>query len=401
MIPNSRNLNFSSADVKSYYGSQLVHFIPDGVNFWWNDEGETQYFTFADWNDAQSSMLSSEAPSRRFFSINRAFTPGMQKTAATVWSGDIYWSWEALQFQAGYQLNWMMSGLGYFTCDIGGFDGDGDTPPDLLVRWYQLGIFIGIMRVHSSINRTPHFPFLYDKVYADAMRDSLNLRYQLVPFLYSLAHTQYFDNIPIFRPLFFEFPDDSYTFDLSTEWLVGSNLLVAPVMVNSSSVIVYLPEGNWYDINTGTGVQSGPLNITLNVSLTTIPMFARLGAIIPMASVVQYTDAWIGATLDIYVYAGAAGQFSLVEDDGETTGYATDTPTKTRTTIFTYSGSFSVNWVVMGSYSDEHTFKTFNINIELPSGRRIKSDSFQAGINGYFSFAGLASAEELLVSNFK
>ena len=120
-------------------------------------------------------------PKKRFFTINRSYSPGMSRLGAVIWTGDISVSWDSLGQQPGYVLNWHMAGVGFVTCDSGGFNGNNDTPL-LLTRWYQYAAFMPVMRVHSSINNLPHFPFLYGEAAGDAMRKALNMRYQLIPY---------------------------------------------------------------------------------------------------------------------------------------------------------------------------------------------------------------------------
>lgn len=117
------------------------------------------------------------APKKRFFTINRSYSPGMQRFGLVVWTGDIQSSWQSLQQQPRYLANWILAGVGYITCDTGGF-GDLSNTPDgalLLARWYQVSLFLPTMRVHSPINTQPHFPFLWGPSAGDAMRKALNL----------------------------------------------------------------------------------------------------------------------------------------------------------------------------------------------------------------------------------
>jgi alpha-glucosidase len=162
LLPNARDLNYSKPEVRSWYADNTMQFLKDGVDFYWNDEGETQYFTFFYWNQAQVDGLTSFAPNKRFFTINRNYAPGLSRLGGTLWTGDVFVSWEALKDTPGYLLNWALAGVGYTTVDIGGFRG-GDTPTDLLIRWYQVGVFMSLMRVHSSLENKAHFPFLYGK----------------------------------------------------------------------------------------------------------------------------------------------------------------------------------------------------------------------------------------------
>ena len=364
LIEQWRNINFTSDDAKNYYAKNIAHFTQDGVSYWWNDEGESQYFTFFDWNLAEIESLSIFAPGRRFYSINRGFNPGMQRLGVAVWNGDTYSDWDTLVSTATNQLNWIMAGIGYYSTDIGGFTGEVDVDPTLLVRWYQVGAFLGVMRCHSRIERVAHFPFLYPQIYADAMKTTINLRYKLLPYLYSLAHQQYNALIPMFRPLFFEYPNDENTFELSSEWLVGDNLLVAPVLNPDNIVDIYLPAGTWFEYGTNNATV-GPNTLSLtNVSLDVIPMYVRAGSIIPVSNVVQYIGQYPNGNLELNIYDGSDCSFVFVEDDGVSEDYIVSSDKSVRTTTFIWTSSTSsLQWKVLGSYTDSNIFVTFVANV--------------------------------------
>jgi len=341
----NRNLNYSIPEVRDYYAKAQGHYLTDGVEFFWNDEGETMYHTFYWWNHAQQSTLkNSPHPNKRFFTINRAFTPGAAAQGAITWTGDINPTWSDLVSTVGMLVNWALAGSPIVTCDIGGFTGQ--TNALLLTRWYQAGVFLPVMRVHSTKSATPHFPFLWGDEGALAMRAALELRYRLVPHHYSLAHAMSKTGIPTMRPMLMEFPEDQAVADLTTQWMVGDSMLVAPIISEDNSSAVYLPEGDWYDLQTGA-MSTGPLNVShQGEALTRIPCYIKAGSIVPMAPLVQYTDALPGnGTLSVHLYTGGNGEFVLVEDDGETTDSAV------RETTFTWDEVDQVlSWEAVGEY---------------------------------------------------
>eukprot|EP01060_Flectonema_neradi_P019003 TRINITY_DN2599_c0_g2_i3.p1 TRINITY_DN2599_c0_g2~~TRINITY_DN2599_c0_g2_i3.p1 ORF type:complete len:726 (+),score=156.72 TRINITY_DN2599_c0_g2_i3:46-2223(+) len=353
---NQRNINFTIPEAREWYSQENMHYLDDGVDFWWDDDGEFQYFNFYNWNHGQTKMLQSYDSSKRYFSISRAFTPGLQRMAIAVWTGDQNSDWEALNQHPGYLLKWQLAGIGYVTCDTGGFRGSSDT--ELLVRWYQLSTFMSVMRVHSTDTVTPHFPFLYGPEAAVSFRASMNLRYKFVPMIYSLAHKQHDDKIPIFRALMAEFPDDDNVNDLTKQWLVGSHLMIAPILNqggNSEVVLPQLPSGSgvWYQFNT-TKVVSGSSVTFKNASWETIPMYARSGAVIPLAPLVLYTDLLPGGPLQVQVYGGADGSFRFVEDDGETFDYLKGVR---KTTLFSWNDqSRTLSWKSEGSFEGPNMF---------------------------------------------
>jgi alpha-glucosidase len=290
----------------------------------------------------------------------------MQRLGAAVWTGDINPSWDDLRNTAGYLLNWGLSGMPYVTCDIGGFTGQ--TNAQLLARWYQLGVFLPVMRVHSTKDATPHFPFFWPSI-EDNLRNSLNLRYRLVPFLYSLAHRLHDTGMLSMRPMLADYWADTATHDMTNQWMVGDSLLAAPVMTEDNTAWAYLPQdsGNWYEWNSSTTHPAGS-NLTLsNVDMDAIPVYVREGGIVPLGPVVQYTDALPGdGILTVHVYAGADGSFTLVEDDGETQDY---TSGATRRTAFTWDDSTGMlKWTVSGSWSGSTAFTQVEAIVFRPDG---------------------------------
>jgi alpha-glucosidase len=145
----------------------------------------------------------------------------MQRLGLVTWTGDIQVSWEWMRHQSAYATAWSLAGSAYVTCDIGGFNGPDDAP-DLLARWYQMGVFLQVMRVHSTLNDKPHFPFLYGDAAAHAMRNAMNLRYQLLPYTYSTAHSMYFSGTPLVAHMAFYYPDDSAVQSISDQVDIGS-----------------------------------------------------------------------------------------------------------------------------------------------------------------------------------
>lgn len=374
-----RNLNYTAA-TRDWYAKQEAPLLAAGVDFFWNDEGETDYFTFHWWNVAQLATLRMTEATKRFFSINRAWSPGMARLGATVWTGDINPNWGDMQSTPGMVLNWGLAGGPYVACDIGGFTGE--TQADLLARWFQVGVFMPVMRVHSTESATPHFPFLWPEPYRSAMKLALNLRYQLLPYHYSLAHNMFNTGALWMRPLVFDFPGDAKAAGLTSQWLDGA-LLVAPVLTQDSNKNVYLPAGTWYVFNTSQTIQ-GPTTIQGAAQVDEIPVFTRPGAIITLAPVIQYADALPGGSLEVQVYAGANGVFTLVEDDGATTAYETGA---VRTTNFKWSDSdLTLAWSVSGaSEKVANTFSNLFVTLFTAQGVR-KSAVTTIGSSGAINF---------------
>jgi len=254
---------------------------------------------------------------------------------AGVWTGDVAVSWEALAQQPGYMLNYNLAGNVYLGCDTGGFVGPNATG-ELLSRWYWSSAFFTIMRVHSSFVYsehgdagkpiTPHFPFMYEEQYASAMRAALEMRYQLIPMMYSLGHLAWVEGAPITRPLFMEFPQDAKAMVIEDQWLIGTGLMTAPVLAKGGKRSVYFPTlpGNqtWFVFNSTARASLAGSEKSFTVPLNETLLFARSGTIVPLGPIVQHTGQLPGdGVLTVHVYAGSDGEFVLFEDDGESRDY--------------------------------------------------------------------------------
>lgn len=365
---NARNLNYTIDEVREWYAKQGAHYLDDGVDFWWNDEGEAFYFMFYYWNKAEVDMLAAHDPKKRFFSINRAYTQGMQRFGAATWTGDIGSTFNDLQNQPGYDLNWNMAGSMYVTCDTGGFHGSNPSPL-LLTRWYQYAVFSPIMRVHSTRGQTPHFPFLFGDDAARAMRKALNLRYRLLSYHYSLGHQGYeAGGQPIMRPLLWEYNDDPACADLTSQWMDGPSILAAPVLQQDNAKSVYLPSGEWYEFNT-TSILKGPQTLQLkNVAMDHIPVYIKAGAVIPLTPVIQHTGQLPGGYLEVQVYPGKDGSFTTFEDDGETKDYQKGI--SKRITFSWNDGDKTLSWKTDGDYKDSHIFTEVLATAFFADGRK-------------------------------
>jgi len=350
---DSRDLNFSNADLRKWYDEKNRPLIKAGVDAWWDDEGESYYTCYYWWNTAQRDLLASARPNYRHFTLNRAFSPGDQRFGYCTWSGDIPSTWPSLAEVPEDLLNFSLAGMNYGSCDIGGFQG---TPTkEMLVRWFQAGVFFPIMRSHSNIGTTARFPFLWGDDGEAAMRKALNLRYQLLPYIYALGHEAYNTGAPIMRPLVMEFPADTAVANMTNEWLVGKGLLAAPVLNAGGKRDIYFPNDTWYNYYTGDVIR-GPKTISVDKALDEIPLYVRAGTILPVGPVIQYSEQPSDAPLEIHIYPGKNGSFKMVEDDGVSYNY---TKGNTRTTVYYWNDATKTfSWKVSGSYFGKNIYKT-------------------------------------------
>ena len=155
----SRDVDFSNPEFREWYVGQSADLLHAGVDGWWNDEGEATYTTYYYWNLTEAEALAQYQPGQRLWTINRAYSPGVQRLGAAAWTGDIHSSWKVLGNTPTSLLNWTLAGMSYGACDIGGFSGN--PSPELLSRWMEAGVFFPIMRSHSDINAKPRFPWLF------------------------------------------------------------------------------------------------------------------------------------------------------------------------------------------------------------------------------------------------
>jgi len=350
---DSRDLNFSNAGARQWFEEKTRPLLSAGIDAWWDDEGESYYTCYYWWNTAQRDLLASARPNYRHFTLNRAFSPGDQRFGYCTWSGDIPSTWPSLAQVPMDLLNFSLAGMYYGSCDIGGFQG---TPTkEMLVRWFQAGVFFPIMRSHSNIGTTARFPFLWGNDGETAMRKALNLRYQLLPYIYSLGHEAYNTGAPIMRPLVMEFPADTTVANMTDEWLVGKGLLAAPVLNEGGKRNIYLPNDTWYDYYTGEMIK-GAKTISVDKALDEIPLYVRAGTILPVGPVIQYSEQTSATPLEIRIYPGKNGTFKMVEDDGTSYNYTKGT---TRTTAYYWNDrTKTLSWKVSGPYSGKNVYKT-------------------------------------------
>jgi alpha-glucosidase/alpha-D-xyloside xylohydrolase len=283
------------------------------------------------------------------FALHRNGHAGMARYAPFLWSGDVYTTWETLRTHVSVAINTGLSGIPYWGTDIGGFVPTPEYTGELHVRWFQFGSFCPLFRAHG---RTWHLRLPWgwntgqlghDELsnyrggagYSDpselsnpavepACRKYLELRYRLMPYLYTAVRETHDRGLPIMRSLWLHYPDDSVAAARGDEYLWGSDILVAPVVEpGARRRTLYLPRGLWYDFWTETPVDGGR-EIARAVDLETTPLYVRAGAVIPMGPVKQYTAEPVDEPVELVVHPGADGESFLYEDDGHTFGYQRD-----------------------------------------------------------------------------
>jgi alpha-glucosidase len=351
-----RDMDFANPELREWYIQQSAGLWQTGADGWWNDEGEGAYTLYYYWNLAEQEALNRYRPGTRLWTLNRAYSPGTQRFGAGAWTGDVESSWKVLGGTPAHLLNWSLAGMPYGCCDLGGFFGE--PSPELYSRWMEAGVFFPIMRSHNEVHYPARFPWLYGAEALDAARKAIELRYRLIPFYYSLAHETYQTGLPWMRPLAMEFPGDPRVANLTDQWMVGSSLLAAPVLAEGGKREVYLPRGAWYKFGANRTVAGG-LSIPVSAALDEIPLYVRAGSLLPLGPVLQHTGELPGGPLELQVYPGQDATFTLVEDDGETTGYQKG---QARRTTFKWSESKRrLSWEQAGEYSGKGAFERLRV----------------------------------------
>lgn len=272
-------------------------------------------------------------PNNRVFILTRSAFAGSQAYGAATWSGDISARWHDMKAQISAGVNFSMSGIPYWTMDIGGFAVEGryekPNAADLeewreqMTRWYQFGAFVPLFRAHGQFplreifNVAPETHPAYQSIlYYD------KLRYRLLPYVYSLAGNTYHNNGTMMRGLVMDFPGDSIAANLNDEYLFGPSLLVNPVCnYKERTREVYLPQNaGWYDLYKGQYFEGGK-KINADAPYERMPVFVKAGAIIPFGPDLQYTSEKPADVITLYVYTGADGSFNLYEDEGTNYNY--------------------------------------------------------------------------------
>jgi alpha-D-xyloside xylohydrolase len=268
------------------------------------------------------------APDRRVAILSRSSWAGSQRYGAIAWSGDTVGRWEVLRAQIPAGLSYSLSGLPYWTHDIGGFSVDypgGNANEDyreLFVRWFQFGAFCPIFRAHGQT--TAREPWFFGGPEHPAYRTLLRfteLRYRLLPYLYSLAARVTLDHDTMMRALVMDFPGDAQARSVSDQFLLGPALLVSPVTAPGvRSRPVYLPAGRWYDFWTGNPIEGGH-TVDAPAPYDSLPLYVRAGSIVPWGRPLQHAFDGPDDPVALYVYEGRDGAFALYDDDGLTNAY--------------------------------------------------------------------------------
>ena len=334
---NTGLIDIFKPEGKDWFWNIYKNLIHQGVGGLWGDLGEPEVFPSKaitakgkadevhnvyghNWAKLVAEGYQKDFPNQRPFILMRSGYSGSQRFGMIPWSGDVSRSWGGLQSQPEIALQMGMQGMGYMHSDLGGFAGD-YFDNELYIRWLQYGVFQPIFRPHAQ-EEVASEPVYKDIVTKAKAKKQVELRYQLMPYNYTLAFDNNQKGTPLMRPLFFEEPTNTTLATISDNYLWGNDFLVAPIMKsNVTSASVYFPKNNnWFDFYSDQKYDAGT---TKSVAVTEdrIPVFVRGGAFIPMIKTIQNTSSYSLSNFDLHYYFDektTASSGKLYNDDGTT-----------------------------------------------------------------------------------
>ncbi len=344
-IPNTKWLDYFNPETrKDYWNILKTNMFDNGVDSWWMDavependalKGEKTTFGLGDFYRLTYPYFVSKSvyegqratsDQKRVCILTRSAYLGQQRYGIINWSGDIGGTWDTYRRQIVAGLNYSVTGFPYWTTDIGGFFRPGQSQytdkkyHELLTRWFQWGVFNPVFRIHGYMTETE--PWKYGQTVEDNMRKMLNLRYQLLPYIYSEAWKITRKGSTLMRPLVMDFKEDKKALDQQFEYMFGKSFLVAPVTESGiTETSVYLPKSaSWFDFWTGKRFVGGQ-TVVASAPLDRIPLYVKAGSIIPMGKIIQHSAQKTSDALEIRVYKGEDGKFELYEDEGDSYNY--------------------------------------------------------------------------------
>jgi alpha-glucosidase/alpha-D-xyloside xylohydrolase len=362
-IPPRPGEKLDQSHIQTYW-QQHVPLVKTGIDAFWPDEGDWfNLFERITRHQLYYQGHLSTQPNIRPWSLQRNGYPGIAQWGGWVWSGDTESAWKTLEAQIAVGINYSLSIGPYWGSDIGGFYPNNELTGELYARWFQFAAFCGSFRSHGRTwwTRLPWGwgssemgPNEHNNTNApippddrrNILRSEMNnpgiepiakqyaeLRYQLLPYTYTLASDARHRGLPLMRALWLHYPDDVRARSIGNQFLWGRDLLIAPVFTKGATTRnVYLPGGDdWYDWWTNAK-SAGGQHVTRHVDLATMPIYVRAGAVIPFDAVRQYTSQPLTDPTTLRIYGGRDGEYTLYDDDGISQDYVKGRGTWTRIT---------------------------------------------------------------------
>jgi alpha-D-xyloside xylohydrolase len=335
---------FNAAARSVYWGQLAEHIFSTGFDGWWFDASECElsgnWGEFRNYTTAAGPGVKvfnayplmhtttayqgqrAQTSAKRVFTLTRSAYAGQQRNAAVTWSGDIGSSWSVLAKQIPAGLNFSVSGVPYWNTDTGGFnDGSPNNAAyaEIFTRWFQFSAFCPMLRIHgNNAKEIWRFPGATQAILIDYTK----LRYHLLPYIYSVSWQVTSAGDTMLRPLVMDFRTDTNVFGLKDQFLFGPALMACPVTASTTTRSVYLPAGTtWYNFWTGA-TNSGGQTLNAPAPIETMPLFVRAGSVLPYGPDIQFATQSVDP-LEIRVYRGANGSFTLYEDENDNYNYET------------------------------------------------------------------------------
>jgi alpha-glucosidase/alpha-D-xyloside xylohydrolase len=315
-----------------------------GVDGWWPDEGDRlNVYARLQRNEMYFEGSRRDNPNRRPFALHRNGYAGLQRYG-WLWSGDTFSTWEALRAQIMDGINIGLSGISYWGTDTGGFVPTQEFSPELFVRWFQFSAFCPSFRSHGRswhlhlpwgwnlgtpgpkevegdwVNAWPAEVDLHRPDIEEICRKYLNLRYQLLPYIYSTSAQAHHSGMPMIRALWIDSPHDEKAALIDDSYMWGDHFLIAPIYKKEAKEReVYLPQGAWWNFWTSERLEGG--TTTVSAALDTLPIFVKAGAIVPTDPIRQHTSEATTSPTTLQIFPGADGRFDWYDDDHVTFDY--------------------------------------------------------------------------------
>lgn len=344
-------LDMFRKDAQDWFWHKYKKQIDIGIAGWWGDLGEPEthpddlHHNLNDlgfkrlfrahevhnfyghcWNKMLFENYQQDYPDTRLFNLNRSGFAGSQRYSVFPWSGDVGRNWSGLRAQLPVMLGMSISGIPYIHADAGGF-ALGQKDPELYTRWLQFAAFTPVFRPHgtaledldSSVDSIESEPIFYPEPYKSIVRRYIQLRYDLLPFNYTLAYQQAKEGKPLTRPMFYYDNSDANLLKAEDQYMWGDNILVAPVLQNGTTERkLYLPKGHWYKYFTNAKVKGGQWINDL-VDINNIPLYVKAGSFIPTRTNLQNTAGYQNDFLNVTYYPDSAdSSYTMYDDDGNT-----------------------------------------------------------------------------------
>jgi alpha-glucosidase len=390
--------DFVRPEVRAWWGQLLRMLTDHGVSGIWNDMNEPVVFnkpfseggggagtlpldavqgpddertTHAEVHNLYGLSMSRAAyeglralrPQARPFTLTRSAYAGIQRWSAG-WMGDNNSWWEHLEMCLPQLMNMGLSGVAFVGVDIGGFFDN--CTPELMARWSQIGALMPFCRNHACNGTALQEPWRFGPHVEGIYRSAMKLRYRLLPYLYSVFWEATQTGAPVWRPLFYHFPDDIVTYHLHDQVMVGPALMAAPVMrPGRTHRAVYLPAGEWFDWHTGERF-TGPTHVLAPAPLEQMPLYAHAGSLVPLGPELRYTDEKPLSPLTLRVFPGE-GEFALYEDDGHSLAYENGEWCLTRFTLWREGAT----WKLAMRREGQHVPPKRSVIIEVVGGETV------------------------------